>query len=146
MLPSPTPATTIPLAPLLQRRDERVAAKAQRLHPVVEPAPQQIGAGRRDAVEERTEAIRNAVRPGHPAQIGLVPHALRFGEAELTEEEEGFTRRGRDPVRVAAPRVEELVGGGLALGLIFGVSNQLVLQLKGTELFESARAFHGLKS
>jgi hypothetical protein len=110
--------------------DEGVSVEAERLDRERHHALQELGTGHvLVLLEPAGEAVGDPVLRGHAAHARRqVHHPSRLGHRELAQEEEALARGGGDPVRVAAPGVEEHVRG--FLGLRLGELDQLVLDLE----------------
>jgi hypothetical protein len=112
--------------------DELVRVEAEGRHGIGDRIAKEVRTGRvRVRAEPRGQAVGDAGFGRHAAETALVHHALALGNRELPEQEEPLARRGRNPVRVAAPRVEECVGRLPGGGL--GQLDQLVLDLERAE-------------
>jgi hypothetical protein len=91
------------------------------------------------------QPVGDSCRTWHAADAGRMSHhPPRFVQRELAEQEEDLPSPGRDPVRIAAARIEEYVGRGLAR--CAGKPDQFVLDLERTEMLVAAQidCGHGL--
>ena len=83
-------------------------------------------------LRKSAKRFRNALFLRHAAQVRDVDAAPRLFDAEAQQRAEGLTRRGANPVRIAAPGVQHL---SIAFPFAFGRQrNEFVLEFEGTQL------------